>query len=192
MIDLTPATGRMAGLLATVTDEELGMPTPCERMTLGDLIDHVDGLSLAFTWAAAKDPRAAEPGQGPSADAARLGDDWRERLPRRLDALAEAWRDPAAWSGMTRAGGIDLPGEVAGLVALDELVVHGWDIARSLGRPYTCSAEETGACLEFVSQAPEDPEPDSGLFGPPVRVPEDAPPLDRLIGRTGRDPHWKP
>ncbi len=37
---------------------------------------------------------------------------------------------------MTKAGGVDLPGEVAGLVALDELVVHGWDVARATGQAY--------------------------------------------------------
>ena len=37
---------------------------------------------------------------------------------------------------MTQAGGVDLPGEVAGLVALNELVVHGWDIATASGQDY--------------------------------------------------------
>ena len=36
--------------------------------------------------------------------------------------------------GTTKAGGLELPGEVAGLVALDELVIHGWDVARSSGQ----------------------------------------------------------
>ena len=31
--------------------------------------------------------------------------DRRETLPRALGELAEAWRDPSAWTGMTRAGG---------------------------------------------------------------------------------------
>ena len=31
--------------------------------------------------------------------------DRRETLPRVLGELAEAWRDPSAWTGMTRAGG---------------------------------------------------------------------------------------
>ena len=74
--------------------------------------------------------RRRGPGGG-SGDASRLVDDWRSRIPRDLAALAAAWRDPEAWTGMTRAGGIDLPGEIAGVVALDELVVHGWDVARA-------------------------------------------------------------
>ncbi|MFB4314156.1 TIGR03086 family metal-binding protein [Actinomadura sp. 21ATH] len=191
MIDLTRAARRTADLIAAVPDERLDAPTPCEKTSLAQLVVHVDGLSQAFTWAAHKDP-AMNADAAPSLESAELEPGWRERVPERLAALAEAWRDPAAWEGMTRAGGVDLPGEVAGLVALNEVVVHGWDIARALDRPYDVTREEAEACLAFVAETPEDPEPGNGLFGPPVPVPAEAPILDRLIGRTGRDPFWTP
>src|SRR5207248_426338 len=124
-----------AELVAGAPDEILTAPTPCPDYRLGDLIDHVGGLALAFTAAAEKDAGDAT-SQAPSGDASRLGDDWRTRIPRDLGRLAEAWRDPEAWTGMTKAGGVELPGEVAGVVALDELVVHGWDVARASGQPY--------------------------------------------------------
>jgi uncharacterized protein (TIGR03083 family) len=64
MIDLEPATRQMVTLLDNVTDDQLATPTPCEKYTLGDLIDHVSGLSQAFTAAAPKElgPQAS---QGP-------------------------------------------------------------------------------------------------------------------------------
>ena len=93
---------------------------------------------------------------------------------------------------MTQAGGIDLPGEVAGLVALDELVVHGWDVARASGQPYSHDPETLEAVHGFVSQFASDGRRDNGLFGPPVDVAADAPLLDRVIGLTGRDPAWTP
>lgn len=55
MIDLGPAAQRMADLLAGVKDDQLGLPAPCPDYTLGDLIDHIDGLTLAFTFAATKE-----------------------------------------------------------------------------------------------------------------------------------------
>ena len=128
-VDLEPATRRMSDLISGVPDELLDAPTPCPDYSLGDLVEHIGGLALAFTAAATKATGGAT-ARGPSGDASRLGPDWRTRIPRDLAALADAWRDPAAWSGMTQAGGVDLPGEVAGVVALDELVVHGWDVAR--------------------------------------------------------------
>ena len=85
-----------------------------------------------------------------------------------------------------------MPSEVAGAVALDELVVHGWDVARAIGRPYSVEPELLEAVHAFVAPLaePDPPMPREGLFGPPVAVPADAPLLDRVIGLTGRDPAW--
>ena len=82
MLDLTPATGTLTELVARIGDDQLGAPTPCRGTTVADLLDHLDGLCLAFTAAAAKDQAAG--GQAPSADGSRLGPDWRARLPGRL------------------------------------------------------------------------------------------------------------
>jgi uncharacterized protein (TIGR03086 family) len=189
--DLGPAAERMATLIHNVPDDALDAPTPCPKYSLGDLVEHVGGLSLAFRAAANKELGGAS-AQGPSGDASRLEDDWRDQIPRRLDALAQAWRDPNAWTGMTRAGGVDLPGEIAGVVALDELVIHGWDIARATKQPYTCDAPTLEAVHGFVAQfsAPGQEASREGLFGPVVAVPDDAPLLDRVIGMAGRDPAW--
>jgi uncharacterized protein (TIGR03086 family) len=191
MIDLTPATEQMAVLIGGVSDLQLADPTPCPDYSVGDLLDHIGGLSLAFTAAARKDTDGPT-GQPPSGDASRLGDDWRHDFPQRLAALAQAWRDPSAFEGMTKAGGIDLPGQIAGLVALDELVVHGWDLARATGQAYHCDQPTLANVQDFVSQfsAPGQEDQRSGLFGPVVHVPDDAPLLDRVIGLTGRDPKW--
>ena len=55
MIDLTPACQRMSDVLVNVTDEQLNDRTPCEKLSLRDLMAHVGGLALAFTAAARKD-----------------------------------------------------------------------------------------------------------------------------------------
>ena len=190
-MDIEPATRRMAELIAAVPDELLDGPTPCPDYSLGDLVEHVGGLALAFTCAATKD--TSETGsEAPAGNASRLADDWRARIPESLAALGEAWRDPAAWTGMTRAGGVDLPGEAAGLVALDELVIHGWDVARASGQPYTPDEGLLQVVHGFVAQfsGPGQEAQREGLFGPEVAVPEDAPLLDRVIGMAGRDPGW--
>src|SRR4051794_4479058 len=191
-IDLAPAARRLAALVRAVPDEALHGPTPCPEYRLGDLLDHVGGLAVAFRDAATKDFEGGT-GQAPSGDASRLGDGWRERIAEDLVAMAEAWRDPDAWTGMTQAGGVDLPGEVAGLVALDELVVHGWDVARATRRSYEAEPAELEAVRGFVGpMADAPPEQRAGLFGPVVAVPDDAPELDRVLGLTGRDPAWVP
>jgi uncharacterized protein (TIGR03086 family) len=191
MLDLTPATEMVTRVVADIDDDQLGAPTPDGGATVADLLDHLDGLCLAFTAAAAKDLAAGR--QAPSADGSRLGPDWRMRISGRLAQLASAWRDETAWEGMTRAGGVDLPGEVAGSVAINEVVVHGWDLAAATGHDYDAEAELVQAAYAFVQSAvAQQPDGTEGLFGAPVAVPESAPLLDRLIGLTGRDPAWKP
>ena len=193
MLDLVPATQRTAELIANIGDDQLASPTPCPDYTLGDLLDHVDGLSQAFTDAATK--QLAEGGtQPPSGNAAHLERDWRTRIPQRLAALAEAWRDPAAWEGMTQAGAVDMPSEIAGLVALNEVIVHGWDIAKASGQPYDAEPGHVQACIQTMGPQPgeERPAGDDVPFGRPVDVPVDARPIDRLVAVLGRDPAWTP
>jgi len=38
-----------------------------------------------------------------------------------------AWLDEGAWQGMTRPGGSSLTAQLAGTIALNELIVHDWD-----------------------------------------------------------------
>jgi uncharacterized protein (TIGR03086 family) len=190
MLDLGPAAGQVIGLLEGVTDDKLADPTPCEGTPVAALLDHFMGLSLAFTWAARK-ATPAESGP-PHAAAEHLDPDWRTVLPRRLDELTRAWREPAAWEGMTEAGGVTMPAEVTGRVALDELVLHGWDLARATGQPFQCDPVSTEAVLAFTEESarPENVASRTGLFGPVVDVPEDASAFDRALGFAGRDPAW--
>lgn len=174
----------MAALVEAVPDDALDGSTPCERYRVGDLLDHVGGFALAFRAAAVKKPLDG----APVADAANLRDGWRARIPRDLLAMAAAWRDPDAWTGMTAAGGVDLPGEVAGIVALDELVIHGWDLAKATGQPADYDGPGLEAVLGMVLHFRGGDI--DGLFGDEVAVPDDAPLLDRILGIAGRDPSW--
>jgi len=185
-LDLEPAGRRMSRLVEAMPADALDRPTPCERYAVGDLLDHMHGAVLGFTVAATKRPEEG----GPSADAAHLPDDWQARIPRDIAALIQAWRDPDAWSGMTRIAGVDLPGDMAGVVALDELVIHGWDLAKAMGMAAEYDGpgldEVYGAVQQFSASGIE------GLFGPPVPTPADAPLLDQILGLSGRNPGWEP
>ena len=90
MIDLGPAAAGVTALLDGVGD--LDVPTPSTDRTVGELLDHLDGLRTAFVSAAAKDVAAAS--QAPDPDAAALDPQWRTSLPRHLDELVAAWSRP--------------------------------------------------------------------------------------------------
>jgi uncharacterized protein (TIGR03086 family) len=189
-IDLEPSARHVAQLISRIPDEMLVRRTPCEDYSLGDLLDHLDNSVRAFTEAARKtgsDPELGRPG-----DQANLDADWRITTARNLAALVVAWRDPEAWSGMTQAAGIDVPGEVAGRIALDELTIHGWDIAQASGQRFEVDEASLRDVHDFVQQFAEPGQEASreGLFGPVVPVAADAPLLDRVLAMTGRDPRW--
>jgi len=196
ILDLGPAADQVKALVAGVTDDQLPAQTPCEGTSVATILDHFMGLTRAFHDAATKTPPpqgAVQPGPGTASDA-NLDPEWRQRLPEQLDALAVAWKDPAAWEGMAEAGGVTMPAAVMGLVALDELVLHGWDLARGTGQSFACDPASTQAVFEFTSQAaePEQAASREGLFGPVVDVPAEAPLFDRALGLSGRDPAWSP
>jgi uncharacterized protein (TIGR03086 family) len=192
MIDLGPAAREVTRLLDGVRDDQLADPTPCTDCQVAALLDHLMGLSLAFTWAARKTPAPGGPPPRPAAE--NLDPKWRIELPRLLEDLVAAWRDPRAWEGVTEAGGVRMPAEQMGVVVLDELVLHGWDLARGTGRPFNCDPDHAAAIFAFTEAAtrPEHADARAGLFGPVVPVPEDAPLFDRALGYAGRDPGWTP
>lgn len=193
MINLRSAAERTATVIAELGDEHLALSTPCPEYCVGDLLDHVEGLAQAFTDAALKTPSVGGQ-QGPSGDVRRLTPGWQRRIPDRLATLARAWEDPAAWDGMTQAGGIDMPGEIAGVVALNEVIAHGWDLARATGQPFDADEAHVAACIEVMGPAADEERPvGTGVpFGRPVVPAPDAAPVERLAAVLGRDPSWTP
>ena len=184
-VDLERTADRVSELLPAITDDMLSWPTPSTEVTVGDLLSHLHVLAFAFRAGAQKLPDSGPPPPRPPA----LVPGWRTELPDRLAALAAAWRDPAARDGTTSVGGMSMPAPTVAVVALDELVLHGWDLAKATGQPYRAEPDAVAACLGFV-EAVARPEGVPGLFGPPVPVPEQASELDRLLGLSGRNPTW--
>lgn len=195
MVDLRPAAEQLAALVSGVRDDQLEASTPCGGYQLGDLLDHVGRLALAFAAAATK--ATAPDGlnmQMPSGDAARLGDDWRKQVPADLTLLAAAWRAPDAWEGMTHIAGFEAPAGDVGQTAVNELVVHGWDVARATAQAFEPDADMVEACFEFaelISQ-PGMEQAREPAFGPVVDVDDDRTRLDQLLALNGRDPDWSP
>jgi len=194
-IDLTAATDEVTRVVAQVHDDDLGRPTPCPGYDVAALLDHVMSLTRSFAIGARKEDRSALRGESTPGHAAaeHLDPAWRTELPARLHDLALAWAEPAAWEGET-AVGIPMPAAQAGVVALDEVVLHGWDLARAIGTDYRVADEHLDVVTGFLERVlePELRPMRDGIFGPPLPYQDSTPRWDRALALAGRDPSWTP
>lgn len=170
------ATERTAELVREVRPEQLGLPTPCEKFDVRELVNHLEWVAEMFESLA---------GGGPMTERRPYAGDFPERAERTL----AAWSRPEAWEGTSPAMG--LPMDVLAHMYLVDMVVHGWDLARAVGQEYEPDPEAVSRALSFTDRMAETGR-QRGAFGPPVAVPDDAPPFDRLLGVIGRDPAWTP
>ncbi|WP_067497023.1 TIGR03086 family metal-binding protein [Actinoplanes sp. TFC3] len=189
-LDFDPPVRQIRNLLLGITDAHLTSPTPCPDWSVGALLDHLMGLSHAFTQGAQKktDPVATgAPPPAPSRD--HLNQRWRIRLPEVLDTLSRAWKVPAAWEGTAQVGGVTLPAAMHGTFAVNELTMHGWDLARATGQEYAADPRILEHLIEFLGQSPAGV---PGLFALPVPTDDEASLLDQAVALAGRDPRWRP
>jgi len=81
-------------------------------------------------------------------------------------------------------------------VASEDLVIHGWDLARATGQEHQLDPAEVERMWPAAQEMDERMRtpgafgPGIVVFGPVVEVPEHAPVSDRLLGLLGRDPYW--
>ncbi|MGX6602201.1 TIGR03086 family metal-binding protein [Micromonosporaceae bacterium Da 78-11] len=188
-LDFDPPVGQLRALLLGVDDDELTGPTPCPDWTVAAMLDHLMGLSFAFTQAARKRADSAG-GPPPEPSAQRLSRHWRSRLPVLLEDLSTAWKDPAAWTGTAEAGGVTMPATALGTVAMNELVMHSWDLARATGQEYATDPRILETLIEFLSQGPAEGSP--GMFGPVVVTEAEPALMDQALALAGRRADWRP
>jgi uncharacterized protein (TIGR03086 family) len=180
LADLAPMVGRITG-------EQLHDPTPCTELDVEQLRTHVLGWLTTFA-AGFADPGGQAPldrleGYAVPADPA-------AEVRSASDTMAAALRGGAAGRPM-RLGNSAMPGDMALSMILWEYQVHGWDLARATGQPWSPPAAAAEESLEFApGMLTDDYQGEGKAFAPRVPVPATAPPLDRLLGLSGRDPAW--
>ncbi|HEX6445510.1 MAG TPA: TIGR03086 family metal-binding protein [Streptosporangiales bacterium] len=178
-------------VVARLRPGDLERPTPCADWTLADLLAHMTVQHHGFASAAE--------GHGADPEAWRvrpLGDDpvaeYTAAAERVLAAFgAEGVLDrPFALPEFGAAA--PFPGRQAIGFHLVDYVVHGWDVARSLGVGVELDADVVDAALTVAELVPDDERrlQPGAAFRPAVRVADDAPALDRMVALLGRSPSW--
>ncbi|WP_406274362.1 TIGR03086 family metal-binding protein [Nocardia sp. NBC_00881] len=177
-------------IIQNVTADQLGRQTPCTEFDVRRLINHL--LFWGPTLEAAARKESVPPLAASEADVDLTDSDWATALESQLDRIVAVWSNPEAWLGLTQMGSpMELPASLIGGMVIGEVVVHGWDLARATGQ----NPHWDDDLLKYVYEETAknaDQGREMGIYGPAVAMPASSPTLDRLLGLTGRDPHWTP
>lgn len=178
-------------VVARLQPDDLNRPTPCTDWTLADLLAHMAAQHRGFA--------AAAEGRGADTDAWRLrplGDDPVAAYTAAAERVTAAFGADGVLDrpfALPEFGdGAEFPGRLAIGFHLVDYVVHGWDVARSLGVGIELGADVVDAALGIAAAVPDGEErlAPGAPFRPAVPVAGDAPPLDRVVALLGRSPSW--
>ena len=161
------AAGKWNEVLNQVTDADWDKPSTCDDWTVRELVDH------AMHWQAT--------GGGVLGAATTPEDDWTVVEP----ALVAALANPENLEGTVESFGGMSKQAVAGTVVGD-LLVHSWDLARSIGVDATLPEEAAAATLMGLQRMPENMLRSEKMFGPQLECAEGASTQDQLLAFAGR------
>ncbi|MDT5224916.1 MAG: hypothetical protein QOG19_2323 [Mycobacterium sp.] len=159
----------------TIGPDDLHRPTPCRDFDVEALADHLTDTIVRLGAAVAIEPTVPD---GVSID---------QQIQRLTQPILAEWRR----RGLARDvvfGGRTLPAHLAlGTLCL-ELLVHSWDFAVALDRPFPVSDAHAAHVLGLARQTLTAESRAIAGFDPPLPLPATASTLDQLIAFTGRDP----
>jgi uncharacterized protein (TIGR03086 family) len=175
-----------------VIESQWSAPTPDTDWSVADLVDHLidqhrwfpplmHRLDLDAAGEIATGSRALPIDGGVGANHAEL---WDEAATASVDAVMQ----PGAMDRSVELSRGTTPSEQYVLEMTMDLVLHAWDLGAAIG----FEAPLPPDLVEFAYEQARDwgDISESGYFGAPVSVPDDAPVLDKLLAVTGRDPNW--
>ena len=171
-----------AGVVAGVPAPRLDDASVCAGWSVRELLNHV----VSGNWWV---PELAS-GQsiadvGDRLDGDLLGADHVAAYQGSADAAAAAFQQPGAMERPVAVSYGPVPGSVYCGHRFIDVLVHGWDLARSTGQDATLDPDLVQACWEVVEPQAEGFKA-SGVFGSEVEVPPGADLQTRLLATLGR------
>jgi len=165
-----------AGVLANVSADQLGAPTPCSEWTIDDLIEHViGGNEHVGPWAGGPDEPPARPDSIVAAH--RAAAVAAQEVFARPDGMAATFTLPFG----------EIPGQIFIGMRTSDVLTHAWDLAAATGQSTDLdpelAAEQLAAARAFV--APEFRGPGKP-FGDEQPCSSGHAPADQLAAFLGR------
>jgi uncharacterized protein (TIGR03086 family) len=180
----TRAAEQVEPLIAAVGADDYQRPTPCPDLDVEHLTAHLIGGLSGFAGVAEGEPLRFD------TDPDLTTSDPLREFHTAADRVIAGFSAPGMLERtFTMPWGISTGAQLLGFELL-EVVVHGWDIAASLGRHAQFEAVLVEGALAGARQWVDDSTRIPQLFGPEIPVPAGAPAIDRLVGFLGRSPAW--
>ncbi len=109
-----------------------------------------------------------------------------------LDAFAAEGVLEASFALPEFGSGATFPGEMAIGFHFVDYVVHGWDVARTIGAGFQLPSEVVAAVLPLALAVPDGDfrAVDGAPFGPAVTSDRELSELDQILSHLGRSPVW--
>jgi uncharacterized protein (TIGR03086 family) len=183
------AVAASVAVVRQLTAADLGRPTPCTDWDLGALLAHMTVQHRGFAAAAAG--HGADLGEwqpGP------LGDDpvqaYADAAEKVITAFAADGVLERAFALPEVRSGQSFPGRIAIGFHLVDYVVHGWDVATSLGIPFDLPADVLEVTLPIAEAVPGGPARTvpGAAFAPAQPITGEAAALDKILALLGRSP----
>ena len=185
---LAAALGGTGQLARDVTGEQWQLPTPCSDWTVRQLVNHLVGGNRLCTRVLSGEPLPPLEQLGRRGHEDQLGDDPVTAHDTSADELLQALGAPGVLARMHTLPVGTLSGPAVVHLRTVETLVHGWDLARALGReapfPDELAEPELAFSRELLGRLPEGRHP----FAPSRPAAEEAPAIDRLAALLGRRP----
>lgn len=184
-------------VVSAVTAADLAKPTPCAGWNLAELLAHMTVQHRGFAAAArghGADEAIWQPATVADAVAADPAGTYSAAATEVIDAFAGDDVLDAPFVLPELGGDAAFPGAMAIGFHYIDYVVHGWDVARTLGRSYQLPVDVVAAALPLALVVPDGDfrTIDGAPFGPAIPSTDPAGGLDRILEYLGRSPHWKP
>lgn len=187
-------------VIAAVTPDRLGDPTPCTEFTVRDLLGHLVGMVDRLTGIGrGENPFTAPPREGvPDAG-------WQAAWQDAVDKYVAVWSDDAAMAVPSPLPWVSGTGREVVAMFVTELTIHTWDLATAIGMTpawdeaaLTLAGQGVGTGMPaknryetfaaIKAQLPPElaalPDP----FIDAVDIADDAPLIDRIVAWSGRQP----
>jgi uncharacterized protein (TIGR03086 family) len=172
--------------------DDLARATPCAGWDLADLLAHMTTQHYGF--AAAAEGRGADPEVWRTLPA---GDDPVRDYAESAEVVVQAFADDAITERQLSLPEIStevtFPASQAISFHFIDYVVHGWDVARTLGIPLVLDADVLEAGLAVAAKVPGGDRrlAPGAAFAPSVPAPDDGEPIDLIVAMLGRSPSWQ-